>query len=276
MKRFGIGGAEVGGGRPLLIAGPCIAEGRAMLEETAVFLAGLAKEIAWPLVFKASYRKDNRLAADSYRGLESEEALGMIREAASAADLPLLTDIHAPEEAALASAYADCLQIPAFLCRQSSLLEAAGATGLPVNIKKGQFLAAEDLAFSADKVRRAGSDRILLTERGSSFGHRDLVVDFRSFPRMAASGLPVIFDLTHSQQAPGAGGGSSGGTREFGRAYGRAALALGVDGFFVEVHPDPSRAKSDAATQLDFAGAEGLLRELARLRDAMEAGDALP
>ncbi len=276
MNSFAIGSATVGGERPLLIAGPCVAEGRDMLMATAAFLAELAEEIAWPLVFKASYRKDNRLSVDGFRGLDGETALNWLREAADSVGRPAITDIHTPDEAAMAAAHVDCLQIPAFLCRQSSLLEAAGATGLPVNVKKGQFLAAEDLAYSAEKVRRAGSERVLLTERGSSFGHRDLVVDFRSFPRMAASGLPVIFDLTHSQQAPGAGGGSTGGTREFGRYYGRAALAIGIDGFFIEVHPEPERAKSDAATQLNFKQAGELLRELARFHAAMEAGDVLP
>ncbi len=247
-----------------------------MLMRTAAFLAELAAEIGWPLVFKASYLKDNRLSVDSFRGQDPEESLGQLREAADAAGLPAITDIHTPDEAAMAAGQVDCLQIPAFLCRQSSLLEAAGATGLPVNIKKGQFLAAEDLAYSAEKVRRAGSEHVMLTERGSSFGQRDLVVDFRSFPRMAASGHPVIFDLTHSQQAPGAGGGSTGGTREFGRIYGRAALAAGVDGFFIEVHPEPEHARSDAATQLNYEQAGSLLRELARFQAAMEAGDVLP
>jgi len=276
MKRFAIGSAEVGGPRPLLIAGPCVVEGAAMLRETAGFLTALADEIDWPLVFKASYSKDNRLAADSFRSLGAEDALGLLSEAAREAGRPALTDIHHPEEAALAAGYVDCLQIPAFLCRQTPLLEAAGATGLPVNVKKGQFMAPEDLAYSAEKVRRAGSERVLLTERGASFGYRDLVVDFRAFPRLAAAGHPVIFDLTHSQQQPGAGGGASGGTREFGRTLARAALAAGVDGLFLEVHPDPAHAKSDAATQLDFAGAGALLRELARLWRAMEAGDVRP
>jgi 2-dehydro-3-deoxyphosphooctonate aldolase (KDO 8-P synthase) len=276
MKDFAIGGARLGAGRPLLIAGPCVVEGRGMLEETAGFLAELAAELGWPLVFKASYRKENRLAADSFRGLDAGEALAMLGEVGRAAGLPLLTDVHHPEEAAVAAEVVDCLQIPAFLCRQSPLLEAAGATGLPVNVKKGQFLAAEDLAYSADKAERAGAAGVLLTERGSSFGHRDLVVDFRSFVRMAASGRPVVFDLTHSQQQPGAGGGASGGTRAYGRHLARAALALGVDGLFLEVHPDPASAKSDAATQLDFAAAAGLLRELETLYAAMEAGHALP
>ena len=277
MKRFSIGSARIGEGRPLLIAGPCVIEGRGMLSETAGFLRELALEIGWPLVFKASTRKENRLARGSFRGLDdAEAALAMLGDVASAEGLPSLTDIHDPREAEAAAAVVDCLQIPAFLCRQSPLLEAAGATGKPVNVKKGQFLAAEDLEYSAEKVVAAGSERVLLTERGSSFGPRDLVVDFRSFQKLAASGRPVIFDLTHSQQQPGAVGGSSGGTREFGRAFARASLALGVDGFFVEVHPDPARAQSDSSTQLDFATARALLLEVEKLRAAMEAGDALP
>ena len=275
-RRFAIGGAAVGAGKPLLIAGPCVVEDRRMLMETAAFLAELAGEIGWPLVFKASYSKDNRLAADSFRGLGAEEALALLGEAARSAQLPALTDIHQPEEAAFAAGVVDCLQIPAFLCRQTPLLEAAGATGLAVNIKKGQFMAPADMAFAAEKVRRAGSPRVLLTERGTSFGYRDLVVDFRAFPELAAAGCPVIFDVTHSQQRPGAGGGASGGTRAFARILARSALAAGVDGLFLEVHPEPARAKSDAATQLDFAAAAALLRELAAFWRAMEAGNALP
>jgi len=276
MRRFAIGKAEVGGARPLLIAGPCVVEGRDMLEETAGFLAELADRIAWPLLFKASYAKDNRLSDDSFSSLGRDKALSLLGEAAGKADRSCITDIHHPEEAAEAAEIVDCLQIPAFLCRQSSLLRAAGATGLPVNIKKGQFLAPEDLAFSAEKVARAGSKHILLTERGSSLGYRDLVVDYRSFSIMAASGRPVVFDLTHSQQRPGGQGGSSGGSREFVRSMARAALALGIDGLFMEVHPDPEKALSDASTQLSFSQATELLTELAKLYEAMEAGNALP
>ncbi|MCP4546138.1 MAG: 3-deoxy-8-phosphooctulonate synthase [bacterium] len=276
MKSFAIGAAEVGGRRPLLIAGPCVAEGRGMLEDTAGFLQELAIKVGWPLIFKASYTKDNRLAVDSFRSIGPERALNLLGEVSGDLGLPCLTDIHLPEEAAMAAAVVDCLQIPAFLCRQSSLLEAAGATGLPVNIKRGQFLAAEDLAFSAEKVVRAGSERVLMTERGSSYGARDLIVDFRSFSKMAQSGRPVIFDLTHSQQAPGAGGGATGGTTEFGLPMARAALALGVDGLFVEVHPDPASAKSDSATQLDFKAAGDLISNLENLYTAMETGHALP
>ena len=275
MSGFSIGKARVGGGRPLLIAGPCVVEERGMLADTAGFLAELAGEIGWPLVFKASYAKDNRLSADSFASLGREKALSLLGEVAAGADLPAITDVPLPEEAAPAAEVADCLQVPAFLCRQSSLLRAVGATGRPVNIKKGQFLAPEDLAFSADKVRRAGSEHVMLTERGSSFGFRDLVVDFRSFPVMAAAGCPVIFDLTHSQQSPGGQGGSSGGSRQFVLPLARAALALGVDGLFMEVHPRPDEAFSDAATQLDFETAANLLRELERLYAAMEVGDAL-
>jgi 2-dehydro-3-deoxyphosphooctonate aldolase (KDO 8-P synthase) len=272
---FAIGPAAVGG-RPLLVAGPCVVEGRGMLEETAGFLKELAAEIGWPLVFKASYRKDNRLSGDSFQGLGDDKALALLHDVGRAAGLALLTDIHLPEEAAAAAAVVDCIQIPAFLCRQSALLAAAGATGRAVNIKKGQFLAPEDLVHSAAKVRKAGADRILLTERGSCFGHRDLVVDLRSLPLMAASGCPVLMDLTHSQQRPGAAGGASGGTREFGRTYARAALAAGVDGLFLEVHPRPDAAQSDRATQLDFAAGGALLREMAALYAAMEVGHALP
>ena len=275
MSGFEIGAARIGGKRPLLIAGPCVVEERGMLADTAGFLAELAKEIGWPLLFKASYAKDNRLSDDSFATLGREKALSMLGEVAVEAGLPTITDVHLPEEAALAAEVVDCLQVPAFLCRQSSLLRAVGATGLPVNLKKGQFLASEDLAFSAEKVIRAGSDKIMLTERGSSFGFRDLIVDFRSFTVMAEAGYPVVFDLTHSQQSPGGQGGSSGGSRRFVVPLARAALALGIDGLFMEVHPDPEKAMSDAATQLDFRQAGDLLRDLERLYAAMEAGDAL-
>ncbi len=276
MKGFAIGDARVGAGRPLLVAGPCVVEGRGMLEDCAGFLGGLSAEIGWPLLFKASYAKENRLAAGSFRSIGPEQALTFIGEVSRGAGLPAITDIHHPEEAAAAAEQVDCLQIPAFLCRQTPLLEAAGATGLAVNIKKGQFMAPGDMVYSAEKVARAGSERVLLTERGSCHGYRDLIVDFRAFSQLAAAGHPVLFDLTHSQQRPGAGGGSSGGTRDFARSLARAALALGVDGLFLEVHPDPPSARSDAATQLDFAQAGALLRELETLYAAMEAGHALP
>jgi len=276
MKAFAIGSARVGGRRPLLIAGPCVIEGRGMLEDCAGFLAELAGEIGWPLLFKASYAKENRLAAESFRGIGKETALGLLGEVCRSAHLPALTDVHHPEEAAWAAEVVDCLQIPAFLCRQTALLEAAGKTGCAVNIKKGQFLAPEDLRYSADKARRAGAERILLTERGTSFGYRDLVVDFRAFGRLAASGCPVIFDVTHSQQQPGGGGGVSAGSREAVLPLARAALACGVDGLFLEVHPRPEEARSDAATQLSFEMAADLLRRLEALYAAMEAGHALP
>ena len=275
MSGFEIGKARIGGKRPLLIAGPCVVEERGMLADTAGFLAETAREIGWPLLFKASYAKDNRLSADSFATLGREKALSILGEVAAEAGLPCITDVHLPEEAAPAAEVVDCLQVPAFLCRQSSLLWAVGATGLPVNLKKGQFLAPEDLAFSAEKVRRAGSENVMLTERGSSFGFRDLVVDFRSFTVMSEAGYPVIFDLTHSQQSPGGQGGASGGSRHFVLPLARAALALGIDGLFMECHPDPAKAMSDAATQLDFEQAGALLRDLERLYAAMEAGDAL-
>ncbi len=247
-----------------------------MLEDTAGFLAELAKRIGWTLIFKASYAKDNRLSDDSFSSLGTEKALSMLGEVSRDLGLPSITDIHQPGEAASAAEIVDCLQIPAFLCRQSSLLRAAGATGLPVNLKKGQFLAPEDLAFSAEKIARAGSDKVLLTERGSSLGYRDLVVDYRSFTVMARSGRPVVFDLTHSQQQPGGHGGSSGGSRDFVLPMARAALALGIDGLFIEVHPEPEKALSDSATQLPFSQAESLLLELSDLYKAMEDGHALP
>jgi 2-dehydro-3-deoxyphosphooctonate aldolase (KDO 8-P synthase) len=235
--------------RLLLIAGPCLVESREMVLHVAEQLVRITEARPVQLVFKGSYRKANRTSADSVQGIGDEVALGILAEVRERFGIPTLTDIHADHEAALAAPYVDVLQIPAFLCRQTSLLEAAARTGRTVNIKKGQFLAPDDMAKAAAKVTRAGNPHVWLTERGTTFGYHDLVVDMRSLVTMAESGFPVIFDATHSVQRPSVGA-QSGGQPQFIPALARAAAAVGIDGLFAETHPEPSKALSDASTQL--------------------------
>jgi len=247
----------------ILIAGPCVVEGREMLMSTAEHLVKVTHGKPVSFIFKSSYRKANRTSAGAFSGIGDEEALRLLEEVKTAFNVPILTDIHTDAEAAFAAEVADVLQIPAFLSRQTSLLEAAAATGRVVNVKKAQFMAPEDVVKAARKVTEAGNDRVWLTERGTSFGYHDLVVDFRGLVTMKESGFPVIFDATHSVQRPSAGA-SSGGAPEFIPALSRAAAAVGVDGIFAETHPDPVHAKSDAATQLPLeqfaAFLDGVLR----------------
>ncbi|MFN9151450.1 MAG: 3-deoxy-8-phosphooctulonate synthase [Bacteroidota bacterium] len=234
---------------PIVIAGPCLIESRDLVMRVAEHLASVCSDLPVQLVLKGSYRKANRTSVDSFSGIGDEDALGFLQHAGQQHGLPTLTDIHSDAEAALAASFVDVLQIPAFLSRQTSLLQAAAATGRTVNIKKAQFMAPDDMAKAADKVVKAGNTNVWLTERGTSFGYHDLVVDFRSLVIMRRSGCPVIYDATHSVQHPSIGA-QSGGRREFIPALARAAAAVGVDGIFVETHPDPSAALSDAATQL--------------------------
>lgn len=234
---------------PIIIAGPCLVESRDLIMRVAEHLATVCSALPVELVLKGSYRKANRTSADSFSGIGDEQALTFLNEAGKLHGLRTLTDIHADAEAATASAFVDVLQIPAFLSRQTSLLQAAAATGRTVNIKKAQFMAPDDMAKAADKVVKAGNRDVWLTERGTSFGYHDLVVDFRSLVIMRQSGFPVIYDATHSVQQPSIGS-QSGGRREFIPALARAAAAVGIDGMFVETHPDPSQALSDSATQL--------------------------
>lgn len=235
--------------RLLLIAGPCVVEGRELCFRVAEHLVRYVQQRPIQLVFKASYRKANRTSAGSFSGIGDDEALRILDDVRHAFDLPILTDIHSEEEAAQAAAVADVLQIPAFLSRQTSLLVAAANTGRVVNIKKAQFMAPEDVLKAAEKVTAAGNPSVWLTERGTSFGYHDLVVDFRGLVTMKESGFPVIFDATHSVQQPSLGS-ASGGSPQFIPALARAAAAVGIDGLFIETHPDPPSALSDAATQL--------------------------
>jgi len=259
-KSIQIGSFFVGGGNPLvLIAGPCVVENRDIVFQTAETLKAITDRLQIPFIFKASYKKANRSSGDSFITLGDEKALAILAEVKNEFQIPLLTDIHSPEEAAMAAQTVDVLQIPAFLCRQTELLEAAGKTGKAVNIKKGQFVAPEDMYLAAKKVSGTGNDAILLTERGTSFGYHNLVVDIRSLPIMRASGYPVVLDATHSVQLPGGAKTQSGGQPEFIFPIARAGVAAGCDALFIETHPDPSKALSDASSQLKLDRVEELL-----------------
>ncbi|MDH4037557.1 MAG: 3-deoxy-8-phosphooctulonate synthase [Candidatus Krumholzibacteria bacterium] len=261
-----IGSYRVGGGnKPLLIAGPCVIESAELALSLAESISKLPSAAEFQFVFKASYLKDNRSAGDSFRGPGIYEGLRVLENVRARVGVPVLSDVHTAAEVPAAAAVLDVVQIPAFLCRQTSLLEAAGACGKPVNVKKGQFMAPEDMVNVVKKLHAAGADDVLLTERGSTFGYHDLVVDFRGFARMRAAGAPVIFDVTHSLQRPGGLGNKSGGEPALAAMMARAAAAVPVDGFFIETHPDPSRALSDAASMLPFDQLDGLLAQVARI-----------
>jgi 2-dehydro-3-deoxyphosphooctonate aldolase (KDO 8-P synthase) len=246
-----IGTLPIGGGHPLvLFAGPCVVENRELVFRTAAVVREVAGRHGIGAVFKSSYAKANRTSGSSFTGIGREKALKILREVRTEFGLPVITDIHTEGEAAEAAESADVLQIPAFLCRQTALLQAAGRTGRIVNIKKGQFLAPEDMVYAARKVADTGNTGILLTERGTTFGYHNLVVDMRSLVIMRGLGYPVVFDATHSVQLPGGETGQTAGQPEFIFPLARAGVAAGCDGLFVEVHPDPARALSDAASQL--------------------------
>ena len=267
MRRFEIGGAEVGGPRLFVVAGPCVIESAEICLEVAHHLERACAARDLPFVFKASYRKANRSSARSFTGLGTAEGLAILARVKREASVPILTDVHEEAEVAAAAEVADCLQIPAFLSRQTGLLLATAGTGRAVNVKKGQFLAPSDMRQVVEKLTGAGAGRILLTERGTTFGYGDLVVDFRGLVVMRELGWPVVYDATHSLQRPG--GDETGGDRRFAVPMIRAAVACGADGLFFEVHPDPARALSDAATQIPLAEVPGLLDEALRVRQAV-------
>ena len=250
----------------LLMAGPCVVENETMLRQVAETACRITERLRIPYIFKASYRKANRSRIDSFSGIGDLEALRMLGAIRKEFGVPVVTDIHNPEEAAMAAEYVDVLQIPAFLCRQTDLLVAAAKTGKAVNIKKGQFLSPEAMAFAAGKVRDAGNPNILLTDRGTMFGYHDLIVDMRSIPSMQTLGYPVVMDITHSLQQPNQGSGVTGGQPAMIETIGRASIAAGADGIFIETHPDPSVAKSDGANMLALERLEGLLERLCRIR----------
>ena len=257
-----------GCGSLVLIAGPCVIENRDSAMRHAEKIKDIADKLGLEYVYKSSYDKANRTSLMSYRGPGIELGLVILQEVKAQFGIPVLTDVHSVAEVPMVAEVADILQIPAFLCRQTDLLTEAGGAGRAVNIKKGQWMAPWDMEHAAVKVRAAGCGSILLTERGVSFGNNDLVVDFRSLPIMRRLGYPVVFDATHSVQAPGSRGTSSGGSPEFIPALARAAVAVGIDGLFMEVHENPVAAKSDAAIQFPLDKLEGLLRHLVVLHEA--------
>lgn len=267
-KTVQIGDALVGnGGRFLVIAGPCVIENYETIERTARHLKDLSSKLGFDLVFKSSFDKANRTSVNGFRGPGLEKGLEMLGEIKRTLGLPLLSDVHEAEQCAPAGAVLDILQIPAFLCRQTDLIVAAAKTGQCVNIKKGQFAAPADMKNAVKKIVDSGNEKILLTERGASFGYNNLVVDFRSIPIMKESGYPVIFDATHSVQLPGGAGDASSGQRQYIPTLARAAVVAGVDGMFMEVHPNPDEAKSDAANQVPLAQVEELLSQVLKLRE---------
>jgi 2-dehydro-3-deoxyphosphooctonate aldolase (KDO 8-P synthase) len=260
------GAVAFGTGHPLaFILGPCVIESEGHAIEIAVAIAEIARRVGVPVVFKASFDKANRTSIASFRGPGLEEGLRVLGAVKERTGLPILTDIHEPDQAAPAARVADILQIPAFLSRQTDLLVAAARTGRAVNIKKGQFLAPPDMQHAIAKVTGSGNPKVIVTERGVSFGYNNLVVDPRSFPMLRALGYPVVFDVTHSLQLPGAGDGVSAGLAEYIEPMAQAGVAAGIDGVFMEVHEEPSRAKSDAANALKLDRLEPLLRRLVAL-----------
>lgn len=252
-----------------LLAGPCVVEDGALLSEVAEKVSSICKTLRIPYIFKSSYRKANRTSANSFTGIGDKPALEMLQHTAQRFRIPVVTDIHTAEEAEMAASYVNVLQIPAFLCRQTDLLVAAAKTGRVINVKKGQFVSGEAMKFAVDKIRGAGNDKVMLTERGTTFGYNDLIVDFRNIPIMKAHGVPVIMDVTHSLQQPNLPTGITGGNPQMIGTIAKAAIAAGADGLFIETHPNPSRAKSDGANMLALDQMEELLQHLVKLRQAL-------
>lgn len=249
-----------------LMAGPCVVEDETSPLRIAETLVDITSRLGIPFIFKASYRKANRSRLDSFMGIGDEKALKVLGKVREAFNVPVVTDIHAAEEAGMAAEYVDVLQIPAFLCRQTDLLVAAAKTGRVVNIKKGQFLSGESMGFAVDKVRLSGNNQVMLTERGSMFGYQDLVVDFRNIPIMQGFGCPVVLDVTHSLQQPNQPSGVTGGKPELIGMMAKAGIAVGADGIFMETHPDPAHALSDGANMLPLNQVERLLKQLVAIR----------
>lgn len=253
-----------------LLAGPCVIEGEDMALRIAEKITEITTRLQIPYVFKGSYRKANRSRLDSFTGIGDEKALKILRKVGETFGVPTVTDIHETHEATMAAEYVDVLQIPAFLCRQTDLLVAAARTGKVVNIKKGQFLSPGAMQFAAQKVVDAGNRQVMLTERGTTFGYTDLVVDYRGIPQMQAFGFPVVMDVTHSLQQPNQTSGVTGGMPALIETIAKAAIAVGADGLFIETHPEPAIAKSDGANMLQLDLLEGLLTRLVRIREAIK------
>ncbi|MFZ4508764.1 MAG: 3-deoxy-8-phosphooctulonate synthase [Fimbriimonas sp.] len=270
MRSFGLGAFEVGNPPLTIIAGPCMAESLELCLKVGEEMAQICADLGFNYVFKASYDKANRSSVETTRGLGFDEGLRILEHVGRSLGVPTTTDVHLPDQAAPVSQVVDLLQVPAFLCRQSDLLEACAATGKPVNVKKGQFLAPHDTLNIVKKLESFGAIGIMLTERGTTFGYNALVVDMPGLETMRSFGVPVCFDATHSAQRPGAAGTSSGGNREAIPALTRAAIAVGIDALFLEVHPDPAKALSDAATQWPLHLARELLQTVKRLDDAVK------
>ena len=252
-----------------LIAGPCVVEGEELVMEVADKVSNICKRLGIPYIFKASYRKANRTSANSFTGIGDIAALTLLKKVGETYHLPTVSDIHAHEEAALAAGYVDVLQIPAFLCRQTDLLQAAAETGKIVNVKKGQFVSGPSMKFAVEKIQKAGNNKVMLTERGNSFGYQDMVVDYRNIPLMQEHQVPVIMDCTHSLQQPNQTSGVTGGNPQLIETIAKAAIATGADGLFIETHPNPAIAKSDGANMLRLDLLENLLEKLVRLRKAV-------
>lgn len=269
MHEVDLGTFKAGEGhRPFLIAGPCVIESEQLVLETAGRIAEITKALGIPYVFKSSFDKANRTSIKSFRGPGLEKGLAVLKKVKDQLGLPVLTDVHTEEQATEAGKVVDVLQIPAFLCRQTDLLVAAAKTGKVVNVKKGQFLSPQEMGQAVKKVEECGNRRIILTERGSSFGYNNLVVDMRSFPILRSFGYPVVFDATHSVQLPGGGGTQSSGQREFVEPLACAAAGAGVDGFFMEVHPKPDEALSDGPNMVPLHQLKAILERVMRICDA--------
>jgi len=252
-----------------LIAGPCVVESEEIIMQVADKVSVMCRKLGIPYIFKASYRKANRTSASSFTGIGDEKALALVKKVGDEYKLPTTSDIHAHEEAAIAAKYIDILQIPAFLCRQSDLLFAAAQTGKVVNVKKGQFLSGTAMKFAVEKIQKAGNNKIILTERGTTFGYQDLVVDYRNIPWMQEYDVPVVMDVTHSLQQPNQTSGVTGGNPRMIGTIAKAAIAAGADGLFIETHPDPTKALSDGANMLRLDLLEPLLQQLVELRNVV-------
>jgi 2-dehydro-3-deoxyphosphooctonate aldolase (KDO 8-P synthase) len=252
-----------------LIAGPCVVESEEMVLDIAKKVKAITDKLSIPYIFKASYKKANRSRLDSFTGIGDQKALNILKKVGDQLHLPTITDIHSENEASVAALYVDILQIPAFLCRQTDLLVAAAQTGKWVNIKKGQFLSAEAMKFAVDKVKESGNPKIMLTERGNMFGYQDMVVDYRGIPEMQKNKVPVVLDITHSLQQPNQSSGVTGGKPELIATIAKAGIAVGVDGIFLETHPNPAKAKSDGANMIHLDHLEKLLTDLVKIRQAI-------
>jgi 2-dehydro-3-deoxyphosphooctonate aldolase (KDO 8-P synthase) len=256
-------------GNFFLLAGPCVVEGEGIAIDIAKKIDKITDRLKIPFVFKASYKKANRSRLDSFTGIGDEKALKILEKVRTKIKVPITTDIHSVEEAAIAAKFVDILQIPAFLCRQTGLLVAAAKTGKVINIKKGQFMAPSAMKFAANKVIESGNEKVMITERGTTFGYQDLVVDYRGIIEMKKTGLPVVLDITHSLQQPNQNSGVTGGKPELIETIARAGIAIGVDGIFLETHPEPAKAKSDGANMLNLAYVEDLLLKLVKIRQTI-------